>query len=303
MKLSLSTVVAPNSALDTFEAACRARGLDGIELVIQTSDDIPSLAARARAAGVRVEALRIERLEPAAVRSLARLSSELGVPLSVPLGAVAGSSLPELLRPFAAAGGTLLLGVGTDIDQVLAVTAALRELDNPPALGLAWELQPSSEDLEASGAVLLAAWEHLRLIRLHGGGPEQRDQDGRGIGPLFVDLALAGYANPIVLTPSRPEELPRWRDWLASKKIAGCGSTHPAGEHELDVRDIEPRDRLGSILGAFRALPPKATLRITLDHDPSCMYYALEESEPAGTFAFRKIGDGPEVWHAEISKT
>jgi uncharacterized protein (DUF2249 family) len=140
-------------------------------------------------------------------------------------------------------------------------------------------------------------------VRLHGGGPEQRDQDGRGVGPLLVELAISGFGGPIVMTPSTDAERPRWRDWLSSRKSAGCGSAHPAGEHEVDVRDVEPRDRLGTILGAFRALPHGATLRITLDHDPSCMVYALEESEPAGSFAFRKTADGPEVWGAEVTRT
>lgn len=303
MKLSLSAAAAPGVALEALDAACRARGLDGIELVVETGDDTESLAARVRAAGIRVVALRAGELAEPARRALSRLSGALAVPLSVPLGAVTDASLPELARLFADAGGTVLFGFGTDLEQVLAATAALRRAGNPPSVGLAWELRPSSEDLGSSGAVLLAAREHLRLVRLYGGGPEQRDQDGRGVGPLFVDLAISGYGGPIVLTPSRAEELGRWRDWLSSRKIAGCGSAHPSGEHEVDVRDVEPRDRLGTILGAFRALPRGATLKITLDHDPSCMYYALEESEPAGTFAFRKIGDGPEVWGAEVTKT
>lgn len=302
MKLSLSTAAAPGGELDTFDEACRARGLDGIELVIGPSDDVHTLAARIGAARVRVVSLRAETLEGLALVDLARLSGELSVPLSIPLGAVAGTSLSDLARPFSEAGGTLLLGFGTDLDQVLTVDAALRAAGTPASLGLAWELQPSSEDLGASGAVLLAARERLGLVRLYGGGPEQRDQDGRGVGPLLVDLALTGYSRPIVLTPSSPEELPRWHQWLTSRKIAGCGSAGATGEMELDVRDVEPKDRLGTILGAFRALPKGATLRITLDHDPSCMYYALDESEPPGTFDFRKIGDGPEVWHAEVKR-
>jgi len=293
MKLSLSTAASPGVALDVLDAACLARGLDGIELVIDPGDDAASLAAL----GGRVVALRAETYDDA----LARLSGELGIPVSVPLGAL--DSIPRLARTFEDAGGTLLLGFATDLAQVVAAMAALRDAGNPSSLGLAWELRPSSDDLGASSAVLLAAREHLRLVRLYGGGPEQRDQDGRGVGALFVDLAISGYSGPIVLTPSAPHELPRWREWLASRKSAGCGSGHPSGEHEVDVRDVEPRDRLGTILGAFRALPRGATLHITLDHDPSCMYYALEESEPAGTFAFRKVGDGPEVWGAEVTKT
>lgn len=302
MKLSLSAAASPGLALDALDAAARARGLDGIELVIERAEDTRTLAARVRAAGARVVALRAEELDDSAAGPLAQVSGELEVPLSSPLGALTGGSLPSLARVFADAGGTLLVGFGTDLEQVVAVTAALESAGNPPSVGLAWELRPGSEDLGASGAVLLAARRHLRLVRLHGGGPEQHQQDGRGMGPLLVDLAISGYGGPIVLTPSTPTELPRWSDWLASRKSTGCGSAHSSGQHEVDVRDVEPKDRLGTILGAFRALPLGATLRITLDHDPSCMYYALEESEPAGTFSFRKVGDGPEVWGAEVTK-
>ena len=306
MKLSLSTAAAPGAALDTFDAACRARGLDGVELVLDEASDIASVLARARASAARVVALRAERpraMSDAAMSAVARASGELGVALSVPPGALSAASLAALARELTDAKGSLLVGFGTDLDQVLAALAILREAGSPPSLGLSWELRPSADDLRSSGAVLLAAREQLRLVRLHGGGPEQRDQDGRGVGPLFVDLAMSRYGGPIVLTPSTASELPRWSDWLASRKSAGCGSAHPAGEHEVDVRDVEPRDRLGTILGAFSALPRGATLRITLDHDPSCMYYALEESQPAGSFVFRKVGDGPEVWNAEVTRT
>lgn len=293
MKLSLSTAASPGVSIDALDAACRRRGLDGVEIVIDQS---------VRACDASVVALRAETFDEHFAADLARVSGQHRVPLSVPPGAVSADSLPRLARVFSDRGGTLLIGFATDLEQVVAATTALREAGNPPSLGLAWELRPNTDDLRISGAVLLAAREHLRLVRLHGGGPEQRDQDGRGVGPLFVDLAISGYGGPIVLTPSSPEQVPRWLDWLSSRKLAGCGSGHAAGEHEVDVRDVEPRDRLGTILGAYRALPRGATLKITLDHDPSCMYYALEESEPAGTFAFRKVGDGPEVWGAEVTK-
>lgn len=303
VKLSLSAAAAPGIELDALDASCRARGLDGIELLVASEAEARTLVARVRAAGARVVALRAERLDDSTAASLAHLSAELGAPVSAPLDEVTAGSLAELAKVFADAGGTLLVGFGTDLDHVVAVTAALEGAGAPASVGLAWDLRPGTEDLSSSGAVLLAARRHLRLVRLYGGGPEQHQQDGRGVGPLLVDLAISGYAGPIVLTPSDPAELPRWRGWLASRKSAGCGSAHPSGEHEVDVRDVEPKDRLGTILGAFRALPLGATLRITLDHDPSCMYYALEESEPAGTFSFRKIGDGPEVWGAEVTKT
>ncbi|MBI2393053.1 MAG: DUF2249 domain-containing protein [Deltaproteobacteria bacterium] len=71
---------------------------------------------------------------------------------------------------------------------------------------------------------------------------------------------------------------------------------------EVDVRDVEPKDRLETILGAYRVLRAGATLRLTVDHDPSCMYYMLSATEPEGSFTFRKVDDGPEVWSAEVTR-
>ncbi len=304
MRLSLSTAASPGVELEAFDAACRARGLDGVELVLEETEDVASVVARARASAARIVALRAE--DALSLPTLVRAAAELGLPLSVPHGIAAAlgtDAVLALARPLEDTQGKVLLGFATHLDDVIAASSIVRAAGSPPSLGLAWDLRPGSEDLRASSAVLLAAHEHLGLVRLHGGGPEQRDQDGRGVGPLFVELAISGYAGPIVLTPSSPTELPRWQDWLSSRKLAGCGSGHPAGEHEVDVRDVEPKDRLGLILGAFGALPRGATLRITLDHDPSCMFYALEETQPAGSFAFRKVGDGPDVWGAEVTKT
>ena len=41
-------------------------------------------------------------------------------------------------------------------------------------------------------------------------------------------------------------------------------------------------------------------LELTVDHDPSCMYYMLESTEPAGSFAFELKENGPEVWRAHV---
>ena len=68
------------------------------------------------------------------------------------------------------------------------------------------------------------------------------------------------------------------------------------------MRDVEPRDRLDTILGAYRTLIPGATLHLTLDHDPMCMYYTLDAMEPAHSFAFEIVEHGPEVWRAEVTK-
>ena len=118
----------------------------------------------------------------------------------------------------------------------------------------------------------------------------------------LADLALARYAGPIVLCPTEAARVPAWRAWLASQASAGCGHGKDASEIVLDVRDVEPRDRLDAILGAYHALGPGATLRLTVDHDPCCMYYTLEATEPAGSFEFRTVEHGPEVWRAEVTR-
>lgn len=302
MSLALSTVVAQDDDLDAFGAAAQGRGLDGIEIVVDDAQDAAAVIARARATSARVVSLHAGRELP--LGALARASGELGVPLSVSpeqAAMLSATSLTQLGRDFAEQKGRLLLGVHSDTAMASKLAAELRGAGNPASLGLAWELRPNDEDLRACGPILLATLDHLELVRLYGGGPEQRDQDGRGVGRLFVDLALAGYRGPIVLRPSGPEQLPRWREWLSSRKLAGCGSAS-GSRYDLDVRDVEPKDRLSTILGAFSAMPRGETLHITLDHDPSCMYYALDETQPAGSFAFEKVGDGPEVWSAVVKR-
>jgi uncharacterized protein (DUF2249 family) len=75
-----------------------------------------------------------------------------------------------------------------------------------------------------------------------------------------------------------------------------------AAAHSVDVRDVAPKDRIELVLGAYRALPRGGTLELTVDHDPCCMYYTLKAMEPEGSFAFRRLDDGPEVWRAEVDK-
>ncbi len=300
MPLALSSAAAPELALDELERACRGRGLDGVELVLGPTFEVAEVVSRVRDAGARVIALRA--LEIGDARALAAVSAELGVPVSVPSNAVAPSALHALVRVFARAGGRLLIGQATDVGEMAALAGAIDASSGAGSLGVAWELRPSSERLVDAGAIIFAAGAHLGVVRLHGGGPEQRAQDGRGIGALLVDLALSRYAGAIVLGPSAPAQLPAWHAWLRAESSVSCGNGQDASRLDLDVRDVEPRDRLGTILGAYHALGPGATLHLTVDHDPSCMYYTLEATEPAGSFEFRTVEHGPEVWRAEVTR-
>lgn len=300
--LSLSSEVAPELSLTELDAACQARGLDGVELAVEPDADPIATVARVRWSKARVVALRASRIDGATAPTLARCAAALDVPLTVPPAAWDRERLPHIAGEFARAGGRLLLGHRTDLDEVLALLVDLRALDAAPALGLAWELRPASDDLGEASAILLAAREHLGIVRMHGGGPEQRDQDGRGVGPLLVELSLSGFGGPIVLCPSGPATQDRWRTWLRTKGSSGCGHAVSARSIELDVREVEPRDRFETIIGAYRLLVPGTTLHLTVDHDPVCMYYTLEATEPERSFSFQVVENGPDVWRAEVTK-
>jgi uncharacterized protein (DUF2249 family) len=304
MGLSLSTSAAPELSLEAFDAACRARGLDGEELVLDLETDVDALVERVKASGARVVALRVKSVDARSAPALARASARLDVPVSVSADSIGSAELSSIAAEFERAGGRLMLGEGSNLDAMIAVVSRIRAVGSSTAIGVAWEIRPSSETLDDASACLFAVREFLGLVRLHGGGPEQREQEGLGIGALLVDLALSKYTGPTVMCPSRAERLPKWGAWLESRKSAGCGSKAEAEVDVLsvDVRDVEPRDRLGTILGAYKSLRRGGTMKLTVDHDPSCMYHTLNATEPEGSFTFRKLEDGPEVWGAEVTK-
>ncbi|HSN30275.1 MAG TPA: DUF2249 domain-containing protein [Kofleriaceae bacterium] len=297
--LALSSDAGPGLSLEALDAACRARGFDGVELAVMPGEDPAAVVSRA--AQARVVALRAASLEDAA--ELADASRTLAAPVSIAANALAPALLDRVVARFERAGARLLIGHGSDLDGALAALGTVRARDSA-ALGLAWEIEPAALRLDIASAVLFATRELLGVVRLHGGGPEQRHQDGRGVGPLLGDLALSGYTGPIVLCPSSSDAatLATWSKWIDTAASCGCGHAASTREHALDMRDVEPRDRLSTILGAYATLIPGATLRLTLDHDPMCMYYTLEATEPARSFDFQVVESGPEVWRAEVTK-
>lgn len=70
----------------------------------------------------------------------------------------------------------------------------------------------------------------------------------------------------------------------------------------LDVRPVEPKDRLETIMSAYDSLSPGGTLELTVDHDPRCMYYTLEALHGRDTFTFVYKEEGPEVWRVDVAK-
>jgi uncharacterized protein (DUF2249 family) len=70
----------------------------------------------------------------------------------------------------------------------------------------------------------------------------------------------------------------------------------------IDVRPVEPKDRIGTILGAFDALAAGDTVELVVDHDPRCMYYTLEAMHGGAAFTFAYLEEGPEVWRVAVGK-
>lgn len=70
----------------------------------------------------------------------------------------------------------------------------------------------------------------------------------------------------------------------------------------LDVRGVAPKDRFGTIIGAYEALPIGGVLDLTVDHDPACMYYTLRATHGPETFSIDYREKGPEVWRVEVTR-
>lgn len=235
MRLALSTAAAPDFTLDELLAACRRRGLAGLELVAGhghgvsaalEAAELEEIRQRCEASGAPVVAFRVA-WDEALGEDAVRLSAALRAPV-IAVGSE-GDAAPEpalagAAAAFARAGGALLIAHGTDPD---AVRRLRRVVDRAPvgALGLAWEVDPGAEDITGRIAETLeAAGPHLWHVRLRGGGPESVQHEGRGIGPLMSHLALAGYSGALALAPSTPRYRVVWRTWLGRGGGWGCGS-------------------------------------------------------------------------------
>ena len=78
----------------------------------------------------------------------------------------------------------------------------------------------------------------------------------------------------------------------------GCGHDTPM---VLDVREMTPRVRHPKIFEAFDALAPGEAFVLVNDHDPKPLFYQFE-FERKGTFHWRYLEEGPDVWRVEIGK-
>jgi uncharacterized protein (DUF2249 family) len=284
-------------------ALARQRGFDGIEL---TESDLDHGPVRGAASAGPVVAVYVESPAAVASGSTARAAGALEALVVAARGAVSPDAIAELDALYRRASARLCVTHGTDVEEAARLVEAI-ERAAASCVFAAWEVRPTRENLGDAPAVLLVTGGALRYIRMRGGGPELADQEGSGIGGLMASVALSGYDGTVTLAPTTPDRAPAWEKWLGGKAKHGCGGAHPHGRREpvdveLDIRPVEPRDRLDTILGAYRALAPGRALHVTFDHDPSCMYYTLQATEPQGSFGFDRVEDGPEVWRVDVRK-
>ncbi len=233
MRLALSSAAAPELSADDLFAACFRRGIAAVELVEGDGhgvgpeagpDDVANVVSLAAALGVRIAAFRASAataLSPAG----ARLAGRLDAPLVVPSAGLTRREVAEALPLYAGAGARLLLAHGSDPAEVARLGPFFN--DAFELCGLAWDVAPSKGAAFDPRAVLAAGAGRIAHIRLLGGGPEAAAQEGTGIGPLAVALALDAYPGVVALAPSTPRFLTAWRFWLG-RRGSGCGSARPA---------------------------------------------------------------------------
>ncbi len=79
-----------------------------------------------------------------------------------------------------------------------------------------------------------------------------------------------------------------------------CGCHSPSWG-VLDVRAMAPKIRHPKIFETFEALAPGEVFVLVNDHDPKPLLYQFQ-FERGGTFTWRYLEEGPEVWRVEIGK-
>lgn len=68
----------------------------------------------------------------------------------------------------------------------------------------------------------------------------------------------------------------------------------------LDVRDMAPKDRHGTIFERLAELESGETLRLVNDHDPVPLRYQLDAERP-GHFTWEYVESGPDRWEVVIT--
>ena len=220
MRLGLSSAAATDADIDALLASCARRGLAVLELRDEDEHGVSDVeSARAAAVlasdfGVAIAAIRVA--ASADVDQVAALAAQLEAAVLVAAGSL--EDRVSDTRRLVARGVQALVEVSGPADGWLG---ALEGADTD----VAWQIDQAVTDLAGDvQRVLRAMPGRLRYVRLLGGGPETAMEDGRGIGALMGQLALARFDGPLVVAPSSPRYHVAWGAWLGRRGGWGCGS-------------------------------------------------------------------------------
>jgi hypothetical protein len=222
MRLGISSDADPQATLDQLVAACGRRGLSALELrVMGEAGSVRGGAAEEWLSGAtalhgdRAPAVTGLLVDVADAEALALRCAGLDTPLVLAGDASPAERLAYADRLTAARlhgapphGGPS--GGWLDAHWRLACRSRGRSTTRcrtPPAT--------CAGSCSGHTSLPTSAW---------GGGPETTEQGGRGIGEAMTRLALAGYAGPLILTPSSRRYRVIWSTWLGRRGGWGCGS-------------------------------------------------------------------------------
>lgn len=233
MRLGLSSAAAADADIDSLLAASARRGLVTLELRDEDMHGVVDATSAAAAAmlasdfGVAIAALRSTTPAPAGRTEAAEVAAKLDAPVLIAHGSIAERvaavrdleerGVRAMVEVSGPAGGWLADVTGADVD-------------------VAWQIDESVTDM--AGDLRRARRNvpgRLRYVRLLGGGPETAMADGRGIGALMGQLALARFDGPLIVAPSSPRYHVAWGAWLGRRGGWGCGS-----KAERDVVTLSP---------------------------------------------------------------
>ncbi|HSJ23130.1 MAG TPA: hypothetical protein VK929_00500 [Longimicrobiales bacterium] len=216
MRLGLGSGADPHATVAELAESCARRGLLALEVStsdVTAFDSLGHVDDADLGEGVRLTSILADEAHTALATVVAR---RLAVPLVLDRGhdneaAVAAASVAM------AAGVTALPLMHGPADGWLPLL--------PATVPFAWQVDDSVMD-PASDAERISRHNGGPVcIRLVGGGPETALQDGRGIGATLRVLALAGYAGPLIVTPSSHRYRVAWAGWLGRRGGWGCGSS------------------------------------------------------------------------------
>jgi hypothetical protein len=226
MQLGISSDAAPDATAADLFAACTNRGLSAIELTAQTAAKTKDIVGVLRS--LRRESVRVVGILGSATtyaHQLSALSRNVRAPVVVNGAEELGARI-TFARSIIAHGGTALVTVSGPAPVWLDTVARA-------SIGFAWQVDAACTDPAHDADLILTAMGRIPYVRLVGGGPEAALQEGRGVGPLLSRLALAGFAGPLILTPSSHRYRIAWASWLGRRGGWGCGSKADRAEREL----------------------------------------------------------------------